>query len=34
MGIFYQKEKPVFEDQFEQLKKLKEKGISWKDITN
>ena len=34
MGIFYQKEKPVFEDQFKQLKKLKEKGISWKDITN
>ena len=32
MGIFYQKEKEVFEDKFEQLKKLKEKGIGWKDI--
>jgi len=32
VGIFYQKEKPVFEEQFSQLKKLKEKKISWKDI--
>lgn len=31
-GIFYQTKKDVFEDQFEQLKELKKKGISWKDI--
>ncbi|MDO8623591.1 MAG: thiamine pyrophosphate-dependent enzyme [archaeon] len=31
-GIFYQKEKPVFEEQFEQLRKLKEQKKSWKDI--
>ena len=32
MGIFYQVEKEVFEDKFEQLKELKRKGIGWKDI--
>jgi 2-oxoglutarate ferredoxin oxidoreductase subunit beta len=34
LGIFYQNEKtiPVFEEKFEQLKKLKEKKMSWKDI--
>jgi 2-oxoglutarate ferredoxin oxidoreductase subunit beta len=32
IGIFYQKEKPVFEEQFEQLRKLKEQKKSWKDI--
>jgi len=32
LGIFYQKDKPVFEDQFEQLKKLKEQKKSWKDV--
>ena len=31
-GIFYQTKKDVFEDQFEQLKGLKKKGIGWKDI--
>ncbi len=31
-GIFYQTKKDVFEDQFEQLKELKKKGIGWKDI--
>ncbi len=31
-GIFYQKEKPVFEEQFEQLVNLKKKKIGWKDI--
>lgn len=31
-GIFYQKEKPIFEEQFEQLRKLKEQKKSWKDI--
>jgi len=31
-GIFYQVQKPVFEEQFEQLKKLKEKKKSWRDI--
>ncbi len=32
LGIFYQVKKPVFEEQFEQLKKLKEKKIGWKNI--
>lgn len=32
VGIFYQVERPVFEEQFEQLKELKKKGISWKDV--
>jgi 2-oxoglutarate ferredoxin oxidoreductase subunit beta len=32
LGIFYQKEKPVFEEQFEQLRDLKKKKIGWKDI--
>ncbi|MBS3141142.1 2-oxoacid:ferredoxin oxidoreductase subunit beta [Candidatus Woesearchaeota archaeon] len=31
-GIFYQKEREIFEDKFEQLKKLKDKKMSWKDI--
>lgn len=31
-GIFYQVKKPIFEEQFEQLKNLKEKKKSWKDI--
>ena len=31
-GIFYQKEKPVFEDDFPQLVELKKKKIGWKDI--
>ncbi|MDO8517041.1 MAG: thiamine pyrophosphate-dependent enzyme [Nanoarchaeota archaeon] len=32
LGIFYQKEKPVFEEQFEQLRKLKSEKKSWKDL--
>lgn len=32
LGIFYQEEKEIFEDKFEQLKNLKKKGIGWKDI--
>lgn len=32
LGIFYQKEKPVFEDLFPQLAELKNQGKSWKDI--
>ncbi|MDP1695672.1 MAG: thiamine pyrophosphate-dependent enzyme [archaeon] len=32
IGIFYQKEREIFEDKFKQLKDLKNKGISWKDI--
>ncbi len=31
-GIFYQKEKPIFEEQFPQLVALKKKKIGWKDI--
>ncbi len=31
-GIFYQKEKPIFEEQFPQLVELKKKKIGWKDI--
>ncbi len=32
LGIFYQKEKTVFEDLFPQLVDLKKKKMSWKDI--
>jgi 2-oxoglutarate/2-oxoacid ferredoxin oxidoreductase subunit beta len=32
IGIFYQKEKPVFEEQFPQLQELKKKKIEWKEI--
>ena len=32
VGIFYQKERPVFEDVYPQLSKLKKEGKSWKDI--
>ncbi|MCK5149299.1 2-oxoacid:ferredoxin oxidoreductase subunit beta [Candidatus Pacearchaeota archaeon] len=32
LGIFYQTQKPVFEEQFEQLENLKNKKKSWKDI--
>jgi len=32
VGIFYQVNKPVFEEQFEQLRNLKKKGIGWKDV--
>ncbi len=32
LGIFYQKEKPVFEDIIPQLSELKKKGKSWKDV--
>ncbi len=32
LGIFYQKEKPVFEDLHPQLVDLKKKKIGWKDI--
>ena len=32
LGIFYQTQKETFEDKFEQLKKLKDSGKSWKDI--
>jgi 2-oxoglutarate ferredoxin oxidoreductase subunit beta len=31
-GIFYQKEKPIFEEQYSQLMDLKKKKIGWKDI--
>ncbi len=31
-GIFYQKEKPVFEDLYPQLAELKKKKIGWKDV--
>ncbi|MEK6906631.1 MAG: hypothetical protein AABW81_03350, partial [Nanoarchaeota archaeon] len=31
-GIIYQKERGVFEEQFEQLRNLKSKKIGWKDI--
>jgi len=31
-GIFYQKEKPVFEDLYPQLAELKKKNIGWKDV--
>ncbi len=32
MGIFYQNERETFEENFPQLKDLKTKGISWRDI--
>ncbi|MBU2562358.1 MAG: 2-oxoacid:ferredoxin oxidoreductase subunit beta [Nanoarchaeota archaeon] len=32
LGIFYQTKKPVFEEHFEQLKKLKAKNIGWRDV--
>lgn len=32
LGIFYQAQKPVFEDQFPQLVELKKKKIGWKDV--
>lgn len=32
LGIFYQSEKPIFEDQFPQLVDLKKKKIGWKDV--
>ena len=32
VGIFYQVEKPVFEEQYPQLVNLKKKGIGWKNI--
>ena len=32
LGIFYQKENPVFEDVISQLASLKKSGKSWKDI--
>ncbi|MBU3907161.1 MAG: 2-oxoacid:ferredoxin oxidoreductase subunit beta [Nanoarchaeota archaeon] len=31
-GIFYQAQKPVFEEQFPQLMELKKKKIGWKDV--
>jgi len=31
-GIFYQAQKPVFEEQFPQLVELKKKKKAWKDI--
>jgi 2-oxoglutarate ferredoxin oxidoreductase subunit beta len=31
-GIFYQEEKPIIEEQYPQLKKLKENKKSWRDI--
>lgn len=32
LGIFYQKERETFEDKFPQLKALKNKNLSWRDI--
>ncbi len=32
IGIFYQKEKPIFEEQYPQLVELKKKGIGWKEV--
>jgi 2-oxoglutarate ferredoxin oxidoreductase subunit beta len=32
VGIFYQTEKPIFEEQYPQLIELKKKKIGWKDI--
>ena len=32
VGIFYQTQRPVFEEQFEQLKNLKKKGIGWGEV--
>ena len=32
VGIFYQTQKPIFEEQYPQLLDLKKKNISWRDI--
>jgi 2-oxoglutarate/2-oxoacid ferredoxin oxidoreductase subunit beta len=32
IGIIYSEEKPILEEKWPQLKKLKEKGISWKNL--
>ena len=32
LGIFYQVQKPVFEEQYPQLVDLKKKKIGWKDV--
>jgi 2-oxoglutarate ferredoxin oxidoreductase subunit beta len=32
LGIFYQMQKPILEEQFEQLVELKKKGIGWKNV--
>jgi len=32
LGIFYQKEKPILEEQFPQLVELKNKKMSWRDL--
>jgi 2-oxoglutarate ferredoxin oxidoreductase subunit beta len=32
LGIFYQTQRPILEDQFEQLVALKKKRIGWKDV--
>jgi 2-oxoglutarate ferredoxin oxidoreductase subunit beta len=32
LGIFYQVEKPIFEEQYPQILDLKKKKISWKDV--
>ena len=32
VGIFYQKERETFEDNFEQLRNLKKKKIGWREI--
>ncbi len=32
LGIFYQKEKPIFEEQYSQIQELRKKKIGWKDI--
>ncbi len=32
VGIFYQKREKVFEEQFEQLRDLKKRGIGWGDV--
>ena len=32
LGIFYQVQKPVFEEQYSQILALKKKKIGWKDI--
>ena len=32
IGIIYQKERPILEEKWPQLKKLKDRGISWKEL--
>ncbi len=32
LGIFYQTQKPIFEEQYSQLVDLKKKGIGWKNV--